>query len=210
MKTNNVPKNFNSKIKYIEKPSRCFNEITCRTRSEAESLRLLLSTYIEKQSQLATNSGNSRAWMSVSVRAQAHANSFWNTLIELNNRVFLCKKLRGQLSNQWTIKTQCKTRVHLGSTEPLLEKIANLHRKQKKIKKVKKSDVGKIILENTDFFQNAKFSFGLEICNFLFEKWGFFACHFFLAVLTVFFAFKGSKTRVYPPAELSYTDRLFG
>ena len=58
----------------------------------------------------------------------------------------------------------------------------------KKIKKIKKSDVGKNILENTDFFQNAKFAFGLGICYFLFEKQGFFACHFFLAVLTAFFA----------------------
>ena len=40
----------------------------------------------------------------------------------------------------------------------------------KKIKKLKKSDTGKIILENTDFFQNAKFAFSLAMCYFLFEK----------------------------------------
>jgi len=57
----------------------------------------------------------------------------------------------------------------LGSTEPLLQEIANMHKIQK-IKKLNKSDAGKIILENTDFFQNAKFAFGLAICYFLFEK----------------------------------------
>ena len=65
--------------------------------------------------------------------------------------------------------TQCKIRNNLGSTEPLLQEIVNLHRKQK-IKKLKKSDAGKFFLENTDFFQNAKFAFGLAICYFLFEK----------------------------------------
>ena len=51
------------------------------------------------------------------------------------------------------------------------------------MKKLKKSDARKIILENTDFFQNAKFAFGLAICYLLLEKGGFFASHFFLAVL---------------------------
>jgi len=66
--------------------------------------------------------------------------------------------------------TQCKIRVNLGSTEPSLQEIANLHRKQKKIKKSKKSDAGKIIVENTDFFQNTKFLFGLAICYFQLKK----------------------------------------
>ena len=42
--------------------------------------------------------------------------------------------------------------------------------KTKKLKELKKSDVRENILENTDFFQNAKFAFGLAICYFLFEK----------------------------------------
>jgi len=41
--------------------------------------------------------------------------------------------------------------VNSGCTEPLLQEIANLHKKQKN-KKIKKSDAGKIILKNTVFF----------------------------------------------------------
>ena len=41
----------------------------------------------------------------------------------------------------------------------------------KKIKKLKKSNAEKVILENTDFFfKKAKFAFGLAICYFLFKK----------------------------------------
>ena len=59
----------------------------------------------------------------------------------------------------------------------------------KKMKKLKKSDAGKINLKKTDFFQNAKFVSGLPNGYFPLEKKGFFACHFFSAVLTAFFAF---------------------
>ena len=57
------------------------------------------------------------------------------------------------------------------------------------MKKIKKSDAGKINLKTTDFFQNAKFVSGLPNSYFPLEKKGFFACHFFSAVLTAFFAF---------------------
>jgi len=86
--------------------------------------------------------------------------------------------------------TQCKIRVNLGSTEPSLQEIANLRRKQKKSKK---SDAGKIIVENTDFFQNTKFLFGSAICYFLLKKWGFFACHFFLSRFDINFVVVVSK-----------------
>ena len=61
-------------------------------------------------------------------------------------------------------------------------------KESKKIKKQKKSDAGKIILQITDFFKNAKFAFGLAICYFLFEKWGFFAYHFLVTVLISIFS----------------------
>ena len=48
---------------------------------------------------------------------------------------------------------------------------------ERKIKKLKTSDAGKINLKKTDFFENAKFIFGLPNGYFLFEKEGFFACH---------------------------------
>ena len=57
------------------------------------------------------------------------------------------------------------------------------------MKKIKKSDAGKINLKKIDFFKNTKFVSGLPNDYFPLEKKGFFACHFFLAVLTAFFAF---------------------
>ena len=59
---------------------------------------------------------------------------------------------------------------------------------KRKIKKLKTSDAGKINLKKLIFFKNARFTFGLPNGYFLFDKKGFFACHFFLAVLTAFFA----------------------
>ena len=59
---------------------------------------------------------------------------------------------------------------------------------ERKIRKLRISDAGKINLKKTDFFENAKFISGLPNSYFLFEKKGTFACHFFSAVLTAFFA----------------------
>ena len=50
---------------------------------------------------------------------------------------------------------------------------------KRKIKKLRKSDAGKINLKKTDFFENAKFVFSFPNGYFLFEKKVFFACHFF-------------------------------
>ena len=49
---------------------------------------------------------------------------------------------------------------------------------ERKIKKLRISDAGKINLKKTDFFENAKFISGLPNDSFLFEKMGFFACHY--------------------------------
>ena len=49
---------------------------------------------------------------------------------------------------------------------------------ERKIKKLRISDAGKINLKKTDFFENAKFISGLPNSYFLFEKKGFFACHY--------------------------------
>ena len=49
---------------------------------------------------------------------------------------------------------------------------------ERKIKKLRISDAGKINLKKTDFFENAKFISGLPNGYFLFEKKGFFACHY--------------------------------
>ena len=57
------------------------------------------------------------------------------------------------------------------------------------MKKLKKSDAGKINLKKTDFYQNAKFVSGFPNGYFPLKKKFFFAYHFFSAVLTAFFAF---------------------
>jgi len=49
---------------------------------------------------------------------------------------------------------------------------------KRKIRKLRISDAGKINLKKTDFFENAKFISGLPNSYFLFEKKGFFACHY--------------------------------
>ena len=49
---------------------------------------------------------------------------------------------------------------------------------ERKIRKLRISDAGKINLKKTDFFENAKFISGLPNDSFLFEKMGFFACHY--------------------------------
>ena len=49
---------------------------------------------------------------------------------------------------------------------------------ERKIKKLRISDAGKINFKKTDFFENAKFISGLPNGYFLFEKKGIFACHY--------------------------------
>ena len=80
------------------------------------------------------------------------------------------------------LKTQCKIRVNLGFTEPYKGELTVLHN-DKKIKKLKNLDAGKINLKKIDFFENANFTFYLPNSYFLFEKKGL----HFLVVLIAFF-----------------------
>jgi len=57
--------------------------------------------------------------------------------------------------------------------------------RKRKIKKLRKSDAGKIKLKRTDFFENAKFVLSFPNGYFLFEKKGFFAYHFFSALFCI-------------------------
>ena len=84
--------------------------------------------------------------------------------------------------------TQCKIKVNLGFKKPYKWEITFLHN-QKKIKKLRTSDIGEINLKQTDFFESSKFVSGLPNDYFLFEKKVFFACQFYLADLTACFAF---------------------
>ena len=91
--------------------------------------------------------------------------------------MYLNNRKQCKIKSIWVAQNLVKVKYPFLHKEPKTEKLKNL----------RKSDAGKLNLEKTDFFQNAKFVTGLPNGYSPFEKMVFFACHFFSAVFTAFF-----------------------